>query len=252
MPEILRYQPGSFCWAELATTNLESAKRFYSGLFGWSVNDIPMGDGTLYSMMQIAGKEVAALAELDSARRQQGILPHWFCYVSVESADRVASMVDDLGGGVVVQPFDVFDSGRMSVISDPAGALFGLWEPRGHIGARYGLEVNTMCWTELVTSDRNRSLDFYASLFGWSVKEDNGYTEYLLSDIPQAGMIHADKPVRPSWNVYFRVHDCDEIAERGEAMGGRIIIPPNDIPGVGRFSTLQDPHGAVFSVIRLD
>ena len=255
MPEILRYQPGSFCWTELATTDMVSARKFYSGLFGWTVNTVPVGETREYTMMQIAGKDVAALAELKNGERERGVLPHWFCFVSVASADRTVSSAEELGGKVLAGAFDVLDSGRMAVIQDPTGAMIGLWEPRNHIGARLGLELNTMCWTELLTPDRRVSGEFYTQLFGWTTKAEGDYTEYLLSGASQAGMIQIEEgwgDVPPRWNVYFRVNDCDDAAARAMDLGGSIIVPPGDIPGVGRFSTLQDPLGAEFSVIRLE
>jgi len=255
MPEILRYQPGSFCWTELATTDPDVAKAFYSALFGWTVHDMPIGDAQTYTMMQIAGKEVAALAVMNGDRRERDNRPHWFCYVSVVSADLTAALAIELGGKVTAPAFDVFDSGRMAVIEDPTGAMLGLWEPRGHIGARLGLEINTLCWTELLTSDRTLSGRFYTQLFGWTTKEGGGYTEYLLSGASQAGMAEMgdDLPVAsPGWSVYFRVSDCDEITSRARELGGQVIVPPCDIPAVGRFSTIQDPTAAIFSVIQLE
>ncbi len=254
MPEILRYQPGSFCWTELATTDSRSAKAFYSALFGWTVNDLPITGGGVYALMQIAGKDVAALAGAENHKGENGEGPHWFCYVSVCNAQSVASRAEELGGKILTAAFDVFDSGRMAVIQDPTGAKLGLWEPRAHIGARLGLELNTVCWTELLTPDRGLSTLFYTGLFGWTTKDEGEYTEFLLSGASQAGMMEKKdhRGMSPGWHVYFRVHDCDATTGKARDLGGKVIVPPGDIPGVGRFSTLQDPSGAIFSVIRLE
>jgi predicted enzyme related to lactoylglutathione lyase len=56
--------------------------------------------------------------------------------------------------------------------------------------------------------------------------------------------------VPPHWGAYITVDDVDAAAAKATELGGRIIVPPTDIPKVGRFSTLQDPQGAVFSVIK--
>src|SRR4029077_12933876 len=61
MPEIDSYTPGTFCWAERGTTDGPAAKEFYGALFGWQANDIPLGDGSVYTMLQTDGKAVAAL-----------------------------------------------------------------------------------------------------------------------------------------------------------------------------------------------
>ena len=60
------------------------------------------------------------------------------------------------------------------------------------------------------------------------------------------------KGIPPHWMVYFAVADCDAIAKNAKSRGGRIKVPPTDIPGVGRFSVIQDPQGAVCSIIQLE
>ena len=83
MQETPGYAPGTFCWVELATTNSESAKKFYSGLFGWTPDDKPMGSGMVYTMMNLGGKNAAALYQMEPERLAQNIPPHWVSYVSV-------------------------------------------------------------------------------------------------------------------------------------------------------------------------
>jgi len=62
MSERTHYAPGTFSWSDLATTDPEGAKAFYSGLFGWEAEDMPVGDGVFYSMMRLGGRDVAAIA----------------------------------------------------------------------------------------------------------------------------------------------------------------------------------------------
>ena len=123
------HKPGTFSWTDLATNDAAGAKSFYSSLFGWEYQDAPIPEGGVYSMALRDGSEVAALSET------QDQPPHWNCYVTVESADDATAHARDVGAGVMVDPFDVMDVGRMSVITDPAGAALCLWEPRTNIGA---------------------------------------------------------------------------------------------------------------------
>ncbi len=151
MPEYSAHPPGTFCWPELATTDQNAAVAFYRALFGWDVNDIPLGPGETYSMLQLRGKPVAAA---HTPRREDGANPpHWASYVSVVSADDSTRRARELGGTVVEAPFDVMDVGRMSVLQDPSGAVFALWQPKRHIGASIMGEPNTLCWTELLTTN---------------------------------------------------------------------------------------------------
>jgi predicted enzyme related to lactoylglutathione lyase len=79
-----RYEPGTFCWVDLTTTDPAGAKAFYGELFGWEAEDMPAGEAGTYTMLRLDGDEVCGLYELDTERREQGIPPHWFSYVSVE------------------------------------------------------------------------------------------------------------------------------------------------------------------------
>ena len=90
MTEVTKHEPGSFSWAELATSDPQAAKKFYTGLFGWSIKDNPMGEGFVYTLLQIGGKDVAALYQLMKEQAEQGVPPNWMCYVAVENADETA------------------------------------------------------------------------------------------------------------------------------------------------------------------
>ncbi|MBA2782663.1 MAG: VOC family protein, partial [Rubrobacteraceae bacterium] len=98
------YEPGTFCWVDLATTDPEGASAFYTGLFGWEAEDAQGGSGGMYTLMHLDGDEVCAIYDLDEERREQGVPSHWLSYVSVESADTTASRARELGGEVSVEP----------------------------------------------------------------------------------------------------------------------------------------------------
>src|SRR3954467_2875777 len=72
MAERTKYAPGTFSWADVTTTDQDGAKRFYSGLFGWEADDRPVGDGVHYSMMQLGGRDVAAISPQPQAQRAGG------------------------------------------------------------------------------------------------------------------------------------------------------------------------------------
>ena len=77
------HPPGAFSWVELSTTDAEAAKAFYTGLFGWEVDDTPIPGGGTYTMLRVDGAAVAALY----LQMQEGAPPNWLSYVTVESAD---------------------------------------------------------------------------------------------------------------------------------------------------------------------
>ena len=254
MTEVKKHEPGMFCWVELAAKDGPAAKRFYTSLFGWGVNDIQNPEGT-YTMVQKKGKDAGGFYQLGP--QENSIPPHWNSYICVDSADETAAKAKELGGTVVLGPFDVMEHGRMAVIQDPTGVVFSLWEPRKHVGAEVVNEPSSFCWNELYTTDAKRAGDFYSKLFGWTrepMKTPMGeYTVFKKGDSQAAGMMQTSKDVvmPPHWMVYFAVDDSDRTVEKAKGMGANVMVPPTDIPNIGRFAILNDPQGADFAVIRL-
>src|SRR5687768_15961510 len=106
MPNIDTHNPGSFCWFELATTDQNAAKKFYSSLFGWQPNDNPMGDAGVYTILKLNGRDAAAGYTLMPDMLSQGLPPHRTLYVWVDNAVVTAAKVAVAGGIVVIAPFD--------------------------------------------------------------------------------------------------------------------------------------------------
>jgi predicted enzyme related to lactoylglutathione lyase len=258
MSEMTEYPPATFCWPELVASDSDAAKEFYAKLFGWTVSDVPLSNDQVYSMASIDGKEVGALYQMWPEQEGQGVPTHWGSYVSVPNIDETVKKAASLGGQAIVEPMDVFDAGRMASIIDPGGAVFSLWQPMKHIGARLVNEHGTLCWNELLTKDTEQASSFYTELFGWSTQDmDMGhmiYTIFMNGEKPAAGMIKLGQEsgdVPPNWLVYFAVNDCDLSADETTRLGGAVINPPMDIPNIGRFAVLSDPQGAVFAIIKL-
>ena len=256
MPTFSKHDPGTFTWVELATTDTAAAKAFYASLFGWSFVDTPAGPDMIYTRLQLGGQDVAALYPQQKEQRDHGVPPNWMSYVTVESADRTAAKAKDLGGKLLMDPFDVMTHGRMAVVQDGGGAVFALWEPRNHIGVQRRDDVNTLCWNELYVHDVAAAKAFYTALFGWTAKTDaGGYTEWRQGETAVGGMIAIDPqwgPMPPHWLPYVSVADCDAMAAKAQKSGGKVMMPAEDVANVGRFALLTDPQGAAFAIIKLD
>jgi predicted enzyme related to lactoylglutathione lyase len=111
-------------------------------------------------------------------------------------------------------------------------------------------------WFELMTSDIAAAKDFYSKLFGWTTEdmpmEGGTYTVIKVADKSVAGIMTMPPDAQgapPMWGVYVTVDDVDVIAKRADEMGGKILMPPRDIPNVGRFCVIQDPQGATIAAI---
>ena len=148
----------------------------------------------------------------------------------------------------------------MVVGQDPTGAMFSCWEPKDHAGAGVFGEPGALAWNELYTHDTGTAARFYGDLFGWSASDavggDGGeYTVFQLGGRPAAGMM-AIKPewgeTPPNWSIYFAVADLDASLDKIKALGGKQITPAMEVPEAGRFSFVQDPQGAYFSIMQME
>jgi uncharacterized protein len=267
------YLPGVPCWVDTSQPDPEAATAFYGGLFGWDFKDAmpPDSDGK-YFIASLGGGTVAAVGS-----QPEGGSPTatWNTYVWVDDADKAAAKVRDAGGRVVADPFDVFDAGRMAVLTDPEGAAFCVWQAMQHKGAQVVNEPGSLNFNGLNTRDVQGAQSFYGSLFGWEAlgldggvqmwrlpgygafleKSDPGLRERMAESGAPDGFedvvatlnpIADDQPDTPAhWSVTFAVDDADATAAKATELGGRVIVAPFDAPWV-RMAVISDPQGATF------
>ena len=243
------HAPGTFSWAELMTSDAEGAKAFYTGLFGWDIEDSPIGDGEVYTMLRVGDDYVAALFQPPPERSGQ---PAWNQYVTVEDADAAADRAKELGATILGGPFDVLEAGRMAVIQDPQGAVFSVWQAKESIGATLANDPGAMSLNQLNAADVDKATTFYSELFGWrfeSASEEPPYWGVYNGPTLNAGMMPLPPgfPGPSHWLVYFTTTDLDASAAKIGDLGGQITVPPMPIES-GRILVAQDPQGAYFAL----
>ncbi|HLK22126.1 MAG TPA: VOC family protein [Bryobacteraceae bacterium] len=256
MPLVDKHTPGDFCWIELATSDQNGAKRFYSSLFGWEANDMPMGPDAFYTIFRLQGKDCAAGYTIGV--HEQGMPPHWNLYISVENADAAANQAASLGAKVIAAAFDVMDAGRMAVLEDPTGAVFIVWQPNRNAGIGIVNEPGAFCWADLSTPDPARAQKFYEALFGWEIApgEGKGANDYLhiknagrfIGGIQPSHMRNPHAP--PHWLIYLNVAGVDASAAKAKQLGARFYVDPMNIEDVGRLAIMADPQGAVSAIFK--
>jgi predicted enzyme related to lactoylglutathione lyase len=273
MPERNGYIPGVPCWVDTSQPDPEAAVDFYSRLFGWEFeNVLPPDSPGKYFVARLRGGEVAAVGSIPEAMPQTAM---WNTYVWVDSADEATTKVREAGGSVVMEPFDVMDSGRMAVFTDPEGAALCVWQAKAHRGARIVNEPVSVTFNGLNTRDVDGAKSFYGSVFGWTTLALDGaemwtlpgygdhlereYHPDLRKTIAEVGgpagfedvvasinPIPDDQPdTPPHWSVTFAVDDPDATAARAEELGGKVLAPPFDAPW-SRLTIVGDPQGAMF------
>ena len=268
MAELDRYIAGVPCWIDTTQPDPDAAAEFYGGLFGWELEEtMPEGAPGKYLQARLKGGLVAAVSsQMESAPAT------WNTYVWVESADETAAKVREAGGTVAMEPFDIFDSGRMAWFADPEGAGFGVWQPNQHRGAKVVNEPGSLNFNGLHTRDLEGAKAFYGAVFGWELLPMGmwalpAYGDHLEALNPgtrartaelggpsrfeevvaAVSVIPDDQPDTPAhWDVTFGVADADATAQRAAELGGTVVVPPFDAPWI-RGTVIRDPQGATFN-----
>ena len=252
------YPEGVPCWVDVAAPDLDAARAFYGGLFGWEFADAAP-DGS-YVIATLDGQDVAALAA--------GGRPQWTTYVAVEDADATAARVEELGGSVVEKPEDAGPGGRAAGCTDPQGAPFRLWQARRRLGAQLVNAPGSWNFSVLRTPDLAGSQAFYFDLFGWQTGSTDGspgletlwrrpgYGDHLAATAdPEiherqasapggfADAIAWAEPGEPvGWRVTVTVADRDASVETAQRLGATVV--DSDDGEWTRTAVVRDPHGA--------
>jgi predicted enzyme related to lactoylglutathione lyase len=269
MPERDGYIPGVPCWVDTTQPDPEAAASFYSGLFGWEFREsMPPGSGGSYLIASLRGGAVAAVSSRTERTSEQAV---WNTYIAVADADETAAKVREAGGGVLADPFEVMDAGRMAIFADPEGAAFSVWQARVHSGAQIVNEPGSVNFNVLNTRDPEAARPFYGAVFGWTTLDlgsgefwtMSAYGDYLEELAPGtrersaefgapgfedvvAAITPADDGAPAHWSVTFSTADADATAAKAVELGGTVLVSPVDAP-YSRLTVIRDPAGASFA-----
>lgn len=251
MPELTGPRPDGFpCWVDLGTSDVDAAVLFLQDVLGWEFETTGPAYGG-YRMARAGGKQVAGVGPT------QGNAPSaWTVYLAARDTAALTDKAQSLGAQTLVAPMEVPGQGLMSIVMDPTGAAFGLWQPLGHHGFELIEEDGAFTWAEVNTPQAGAAKEFYGELFGLEASDEAGAgtTYYTLSrgDQRAAGILQMTaqwEGVPPHWMVYFRVPDVDAATAAVTAGGGRVHNGPFDTP-YGRIAVVGDPTGANFSLLQ--
>ena len=238
------------CWLDLSVPDVKRAAEFYARVFGWTY-DV---SGPEYGNYHLALVDGGAAAGLGEPMGEEAPPSAWTLYFAAEDVDAMVARAQGLGGSLMAPAFDVPGQGRMAIVADPGGAVFGLWKALGHTG--FGVEdaPGTLAWAEVHTGDAARVGAFYAELLGATLAPMQGapspYWTLDRGGRPMAGvqLMDAGASDPPRWTSYFAVPDVDAAVAAAAAGGGAVRRSGWDTP-FGRMAEVADPFGAGFMVM---
>ena len=236
---------GKVVWHDLVTPDLEGAKSFYGGLFGWTFDDVSDD----YTVVTNGGRLIGGMAQLKSP----DYTSYWVPLVSVDDVDRAVDATVAAGGERLVKSFNVPGRGRVGVLRDPRGAAFGVvkttqGDPVDRVPA-----VGDWIWNEVWTDDVAASGSFYQKRLGYDLKEEtvDGVEHTLLTTeiVPRVGLVKKSDPEIPNlWVAYVRVADVEATVAKARSVGEPLLLAPTMEVRNGRVAIIADPHGAGFVV----
>jgi predicted enzyme related to lactoylglutathione lyase len=254
---------GQFVWYELTTPDVEGARRFYPAFTGWSTQQFDKD----YTMWTTGGTPFAGIFKLGPDLARQGVPPNWMPYVETNNVDETAMQATAAGGRIVVPAQDIPGTGRFAVLSDPQGAVFGIYKSSTGSRAWDGSPVvGRFSWHELMTTDHRGAYEFYRRLFGWEKQGEmdmgseggvgggvgqNIYQMYGKAGKMFGGMYNRSAQmasVPPFWLLYIRVKDVNRAVETAKKGGAKLQNGPMQVPGGTWIAVLSDPQGAAFAV----
>lgn len=248
--------PAPFVWHDLITTDVESAKTFYSTVIGWNMQFFPGGSD--YTILSAGTIGIGGIMAIPPGAAERGAPACWQGYIGVDDVDAQADRAASTGGTILSAPADIPNVGRFAVLADPQGAVFIIFKPDGNepmVTAEPGAP-GTVGWNELHAGDGLKAFDWYSDMFHWTVSRDMDmgamgvYRLFAAGGEAIGGMMTKmpEMPV-PFWAYYFNVESLDAAVDRTIKAGGKLMHGPQEVPGPMYIANCQDPQGAWFSMV---
>ena len=244
--------PGEIVWADLVTTDVESAVSFYTQVFGWQAH---ASDDPGYVELASNDQFMAAVARYEDNDIAAGNA-RWLVSISVADVDHAASGIERQGGSILQAPEDLPDRGRFAVVADSQGAVFMLLRATGGDPFEGEAIIGSWGWAELWTQDIRKAAEFYGETIGYrAVHNPDNRSEqpviFIMDKRPRAIAVKIPwEDVDPNWIPYVPVADAGEILRRAVDAGGSIMLTSDDVgDDNGSFAAIiADPTGGVFGI----
>ncbi|MGO1201431.1 MAG: VOC family protein [Dermabacteraceae bacterium] len=251
---------GTSTWTDLSVQDLEAAKAFYTGVFGWTFRDLGAEFGHYAIISNADGAPVGGAMSVAGMTAPDGTaLPTgWDVHLTVDDADARLATALEHGATALTPVMDIGTDGRNVMLKDPTGATIGMWQPKEFEGYEFTGAPGSPVWFELMTHEVDAASAFYTAVFDAQLvpmgeaREDHSFRYATNGPGASAswGLCDASgvMPVEDAgWRFYLAVDSSAAAIERIEEHGGTVLDGPIDSP-FGRIATIADPEGATFQI----
>jgi predicted enzyme related to lactoylglutathione lyase len=249
-------RPGRFCWADLVTTDPDTAIAFYTKMFGWTTQEMGNSRGR-YTLLLNAGKPVAGVAfrRADSSG-MSSTSARWVGYIAVTDIHQAVAGVKAAGGRVLFAPHEIAGRGWQALVSDPEGSLLGLIVPLEGVMGDNEPVVNDWIWVQLLSGQPSAAVEFYRKALGYEVSDDprtSRTDDFVLSHggSARAGLtpLPPGTSTRPGWLGYLQVADTAAALDAAQALGARVLAKPEVKPDTWSLAVIADPLGGAIGLV---
>jgi len=239
---------GRFVRYELHTSDVQGAARFYSDLFGWSI-EAAEDDGEGVFQIRRQGRLIGRLRAYDASRK---IPEGWMSWVSVNDVDDMMRDVEANGGKILRHPWTVREE-RRALLVGPTGGTFGIVRADNGDGPDEDPAEGGWYWSQLWTTDFETSVNFYG-VIGTYVTTVYPYQKltYVVFENDgrrRAVVVRGPKGQPSRWLPVVRVRNVEKMVNEAQALKARVLVAPREIAGLGSIAVLQSPVGGIFGVI---
>jgi predicted enzyme related to lactoylglutathione lyase len=241
----VEHHPGKVIWVDLVTPDLAGAEHFYSGLFSWTFQQIRPD----YAVALLDGRPIGGILQrpIPAGQKRQ---PGWLTFIAVTDLGAAGKLALAHGAKSLAPPKTYPRRGSQAIFADPEGAVFAMLSSSTGDAGDYLSTPGEWIWSSLLSSDPERSADFYKAVFGYEVYDlpsDDGAQHVILSgdDYARAG-IHTLPPGHrhSHWLNFVRVIDTQRATAQAVALGGRVLVEPYIDRHGGRVAVIADPFDA--------
>lgn len=239
---------GQFVWHELKTPDANAAHAFYAKAIGWKSQ--PWEEDPSYLMFAARRGPIGATS---AHAPHPGTAPHWLPYIGTGDIEKTVKQAQEKGGSVVKSIDSLSSGSRYAVLTDPSGAIFGVYESAEDYGTITPPQDGEHSWHELMTGDYRAAFDFYSSLFGWQKMDEHDMGEhgtYIIWGLDgrrMGGMFKSTQGAPNGWLGYVHVKDVHQTARKVKSAGGQVVNGPMEVPGGDWVVQVVDPQGAMFA-----
>ncbi len=255
-PATNQHLPGKIVWADLFTSDVDRARRFYAGVFGWDWRDVTQ-EPQRYGLLYKGGQRVAGIAHLDPPDGESRY-GRWVHFLSTKDVPKTGKAIVARGGEELLAPVRHAERGEFGIYAGPEQEVFGIIRSASGDPADYQARIGEWIWWQLFTGDVRSSVASLQAVFGYESMEEQAEPELVVVHLLAHGHARAvvgplpedDPQAASTWVGFVRVDDVRGTLEKVVANGGKVMLEPDPQILDGDLAVIADPVGTLLGVMR--